>query len=216
MKLLDGTRLYVFRDMKGLTFWTCLFIGARLVGVGLFVLSLACQLISEHIVNIASPDPSDAFECIAVVVMVFYYVTYIVSGIVSLVWIYGAARNALAMKPGMDFTAWGAVAWFFVPIANLFMPYQTLKLMWMASGGKVLANTEPRQVQGWWVFTIIGNIMLGIVGRLPRDTFSGPTILIATIAGLAFISAGTWLFLKLVRAIQALQLGADTRVAEAF
>lgn len=216
MGLLDGAKRYAYRDMKGLTFWTCLFIIGRLVGVSLYVLSLACQLISGHILDLAGPDTTDPFDALAILAMIIYYVTYLVSGITSLVWIYGAARNALAMKPGMDFTPWGAVAWFFVPIANLFKPYQTLKLMWIASGGKVVANTEPRQVQGWWVFSIIGNIVLGVVGRLSNAISGGPVIIIATIAGLGLIAVGTWLFLKLVRAIQALQQGADTRVADAF
>ena len=207
---------YIYSDMKSMTFWASLFIVLRLVGIGVYLLSLTAQVISGHVVDLTGNGPVEPFTQLAAIATVSYYASYLVSGIFSLIWIHGAARNALAIRPGTGFTPWGAVAWFFVPIANLFKPYQIMKMIWSASGGKMVAGNEPRQVQGWWVFTILGNIVLAVGGRLFGVVSGTSATLIVIIVGLGLIFAGTWLFLKLVRELYALQRGADTRVADTF
>jgi hypothetical protein len=60
--------------------------------------------------------------------LVFYYIFFAVSVVAVCVWFYRANQNIgmaglknVEQSPGM------AVGWFFVPIANLFMPFNTLK-----------------------------------------------------------------------------------------
>jgi hypothetical protein len=53
-----------------------------------------------------------------------------------------ANRNARALgATGMRFTPGWCVGWYFVPIMNLFRPYQAMKEIWMAS---VPSDATPR------------------------------------------------------------------------
>ncbi len=206
-----ATKTYRFEAMKGLTFWTLLFVAVRMVAMALYGLTLATVAASSLV------DFSDLnLSLVYTPIYALYLATYTGSGIVSLIWIYGAARNALAMAPSLTFTPWGAVGWFFVPIVNLYKPYQIMKAVWLASGGPNPGGGEPRPVQAWWVFTIIGNIVFGVGSRLSQGEADAIGSRLVAIAGLGLIFVGTGLFFKLVRAVHALQLGGDTRAADAF
>lgn len=77
---------------------------------------------------------------------------WLVCAIVVLRWIHRANVNAralgardLAASPGMS------VGWFFVPIANLWMPFQAMRQLWKASakpGDREAADTSA--LLGWW------------------------------------------------------------------
>jgi hypothetical protein len=59
---------------------------------------------------------------------------FIVTGIVFLVWIHRANRNARALgAEGMQFTPGWSVGWFFVPIMSLWKPFQVMREIWQAS-----------------------------------------------------------------------------------
>ena len=59
--------------------------------------------------------------------------TFLISGILSLVFIYQANRNARRLGADLDTSAAWAVGSFFVPFVNLWVPYQALKEIWQAS-----------------------------------------------------------------------------------
>ena len=67
-------------------------------------------------------------------------------------WIYVTNANAHAFGTGeMSISPGWAVGWFFVPIANLFKPYQGVKETWQVShnfGGMVEEAQSP--IVGWW------------------------------------------------------------------
>jgi len=70
------------------------------------------------------------------------------------IWIPRANRNARALgATGMRFTPGWSVGWYFIPIMNLFRPYQAMKEIWVAS---VPSDATPRQrragspLLGWW------------------------------------------------------------------
>ena len=81
-------------------------------------------------------------------------------------WIYLACRNALAMgAQGMTVSPGWAVGFYFVPIANLILPFQSMREIWKASSNP--ADWElikpPARIALWWTFWIISNIA-GTIG----------------------------------------------------
>jgi Domain of unknown function (DUF4328) len=89
------------------------------------------------------------------------------------VWIHRANRNARALGArGMEFTPGWAAGWFFVPIANLFKPYEAMREIYQASDpGRdedddvaVLSwhwskQPAPAQMKLWWGTLILMNLL---------------------------------------------------------
>jgi hypothetical protein len=76
----------------------------------------------------------------------------------------GQANLHVAGRSGLDHKPWGAVGWWLVPIANLWMPFKTMRELWKASepiedpGAWARVVTWP--VLGWWwALWIMGNLL---------------------------------------------------------
>lgn len=72
--------------------------------------------------------------------------------------IHRTAKN-LQQKYGreMRFTPGWSIGYFFIPILNLFRPYQAVKDIWETSSSK--ADNEDALVGVWWAFWILSNIL---------------------------------------------------------
>ncbi len=86
---------------------------------------------------------------------------FVVTTIALLLWLYRAYRNAqLVGSRATRFTAGWAVGWWFVPIVNLFRPYEILRELWdrsYAGNGAVGAQAAPgRDVVSWWWLAWVG------------------------------------------------------------
>lgn len=210
---------YVFRSMKTMTFWTLLLIGTRLGGLALYWLCYIAMIVTGKIVDFDAPGDTLANDSLTIatgLAGLVYLATYIVSGIVTLFWLYGAARNAKAIRPSIEFTPGWAVGWYFVPVANLFKPYEVLRDIWIAGKGKVngvYPKGTPRLVI-WWLCNIGGGLLTGIASRMGADMAQFPAILSAIGLPLLFISTGT--YFSLVREIHRGQLRNDTRIVDQF
>ena len=81
-------------------------------------------------------------------------------------WIYRANSNARALgAKEMAFTPGGAVGWYFVPIANLWKPYQAMREIWKASTGPLGWQRRPVSalLPCWWLLAIVGPSTAGWV-----------------------------------------------------
>ena len=77
------------------------------------------------------------------------FAVYLILMVTFLVWIFRANKNLGALTPEpMTFSPGWAVGWYFVPILNLYQPYQAMKEIWGRSHG----DEEPLEatVQWWW------------------------------------------------------------------
>jgi len=89
-------------------------------------------------------------------------------GVLFLVWIYLANKNVRALGArGMEHTPGWCVGWFFVPIANLYMPYQAIREVYQASDPEADALSWPSsrvssEIGQWWSLVILCGV-LGIV-----------------------------------------------------
>ena len=68
------------------------------------------------------------------------------------VWQHHAQYNATLLAAGpLKYTPAWAVIWWFIPIANLFMPFLTVRELWRAShGGAAWRAIKTWPVIGWW------------------------------------------------------------------
>lgn len=92
----------------------------------------------------------------------------IVTIILFTMWIYRASFNARALGArNMKFTPGWAVGCYFVPILNLWAPYQAMKEIWKVSKNPPSWENEERGVilPWWWFFFIIYSMLRNISFR---------------------------------------------------
>ncbi|QMV01164.1 DUF4328 domain-containing protein [Devosia sp. D6-9] len=89
----------------------------------------------------------------------------IIVGILFLMWVYRVARNAhaLAVKP-MRFTPGSAVWWYFVPVFNIFRPYQAFFEVWSVSADPdaPYRNRRSDALALWWFLWLVSNALLTV------------------------------------------------------
>lgn len=91
-------------------------------------------------------------------------------------WIYRANSNARALGAReMAFTPGGAVGWYFVPIANLWKPYQAMREIWKASAGPLGWQRRPVSalLPCWWLLALVGPLTAGWVTWAARTGVAG-------------------------------------------
>lgn len=124
-------------------------------------------------------------------VAIIHLVVYIALVVAFLLWLHRSAKNlpALGNPPSrVEFTPGWAVGWFFVPLANLFMPYKAVREVWEKSDPAIktevdLAFTPAASTPlllGWWVSWIAMNVMGRATSRLGRDAATIETMVWAT------------------------------------
>lgn len=158
-----------FIDPSGLAKWTRTFLYLILaVDIALFVSAIMeYQLLTSYRDGAFDANPAE-FDLLAEsndlrqsAVGIAYLVVFIATVVLFAKFIYRASYNLRSFgAQGLRFTPGWAVGWYFIPIANLWKPYQAMKEVWNASvdpvnwesmGGNSLLN-------GWWFFWIVAGI----------------------------------------------------------
>jgi hypothetical protein len=87
-------------------------------------------------------------------------------------WIYLTNANAHVFSDEMTIRPGWAVGWFFVPIANLFMPYQGVKETWRESheAAGQFESEETLLLPWWWGLWIVTNILANLTFTLGAAT----------------------------------------------
>ena len=97
-------------------------------------------------------------------VALVFLLVYLLTAIFFLKWIYRANKNLQLLGDGrMEFSATAAVVWYFVPIANLFKPYQAMRDIWKKA--HQAWHADSRLLPGWWTLWIISILIGQIVAR---------------------------------------------------
>jgi hypothetical protein len=105
---------------------------------------------------------------------------FVALAVAFLMWLHRASKNLRALgNPGqrIEFTPGWAVGWFFIPFANLVMPYKAVREVWEKSDPNVRTGDDfmfarPSSAPlllGWWVTFIASNVAGNISGRLIAD-----------------------------------------------
>lgn len=96
---------------------------------------------------------------------------FIVSAILIMRWIYNANRNVRALgATGMAITPGWSVGWYFVPFANLVMPYRAMSELWRASASPSRWNKEeaPPLLPWWWFSLLVSEWLAQAAFRYSR------------------------------------------------
>ncbi|MDQ2076382.1 DUF4328 domain-containing protein [Marinimicrobium sp. ABcell2] len=160
-----------FKDPTHLTNWTLCLLYALVVAAVIALISgmLEYQLLSDfqegvyasQELAIAAGEASDARQRLVAIVQL---AIFIVAGVLTLMWIYRANYNARQLgASGMEFTPGWSIGWYFIPLANLWMPYQAMREIWKASRNPQdwRGATVSPLLPWWWFFWIA----LGVLGH---------------------------------------------------
>jgi hypothetical protein len=152
---------------------------------------------------------------VALVVLVVFLATVVA----WLMWQHRSQANLHAAGvPRLGFTPGWAVGWWFVPIANLWKPFQSVRELHEAStGDPAWTPRAPARLAWWWAGYLTFNILDGIAGRLFADESpSLEPLLIGdrfSIAGDAVSIVTAVLAIRIVRMVVERQRGLAARVA---
>lgn len=165
-----------FRDPRRLTQWLqWLVIGYILVCVA-SALSEAAQLQLLYAMRDGS-FPSEAEmtsaaeandlrqQAVGIVTFIIVIGTFVLFG----VWIHRTDSNVHALgATGLRFTPGWAVGWYFVPVANLWKPYQAMSEIWRASKNPAGWQSESAGglLRWWWFWWLVSTFGDNISMRL--------------------------------------------------
>ena len=96
--------------------------------------------------------------------------------VLFLIWKYGVSTSLRRMGvSGMAFSPHECIGWYFVPIAQLFKPYQVMKELWSAADSRSVDHWRDGRfgwVNAWWAMFAVGLPVVFLarlgIGRLYR------------------------------------------------
>jgi hypothetical protein len=131
------------------------------VGSGLAEVGLVSRAMNGAFITEAEATANDARQGLIGIVQMLLFVGTVVA---FLVWLHRSHRNLQALHARyLRFSPGWAVGYFFIPILNLFRPYQAVKETWKASDPTALQPTAWQGSRGssvlrwWWAFWLIMN-----------------------------------------------------------
>ena len=219
-------RVYEFRDPESLVKWTRWSVYAQ---VAVAFAAIAAGYL-EHDIFVALRDGAfqsreEALEAARVsdmrqqVVSVVHVVVTVVSGILILRWVHRANWNVRAMGESLRFTPGWAVGWFFVPVMNIWRPYQVVKEIWVASFRAIaMQGSAASGIVGLWWFLWLVYCTLGNVSfRVSMNAKDIPGLISANVLDLAVNLSAVPLcvvFLAMMGRIQEMQAAGVPGVPE--
>jgi Domain of unknown function (DUF4328) len=196
------------------------------LGIALAAVSLGSQLLELQLLNemkaggSVAPGAADGNDLRQQVVAVLRLVNLVVVVVLFCIWIYRASYNARQLgATDMRFSPGWAVGWYFIPIANLWKPYQAMCEIWQASANPAHWQQQPRGpiLPLWWTFFLLSNFLGNASFRLSLRANTLPDLVLAGIvqgANDVVDIASTAIALVLVGQIFRMQMA--RRAADAF
>jgi hypothetical protein len=141
-------------------------------------------------------------------------IVFLVCGFLCLKWIYRVSLNAHSMASDMKTTPGWGVGWFFVPIGNLWKPFQAVRETWQVSaagGPGWQSQPAPNMLGWWWLAWIVANILGNIAFRLQMGATSTGAVAISSGLSVAQDIANVpldVLFIFIVQRLTAMQIEA--------
>lgn len=168
----DPAELELFRSAHVRANWVVALLAATVVidviavGSGLAEVGLLDRAIDGAFITEAEATANDVRQGLIGLVQIVLFVGTVVA---FLMWLHRARRNLPALHArDLRFSPGWAVGYFFIPILNLFRPYQAVKETWKASDPTTLHPTAWKDSRGssvlrwWWAFWLIMN-WLGMI-----------------------------------------------------
>jgi hypothetical protein len=99
-------------------------------------------------------------------------ISFLISGVVYLTWLYRAINNARSFHPrNITFTPVWSIAWYFIPIVCLYAPYQDMQMLWKSSQNPHHWEEDQSSslIKWWWFFWLGSNIILLVAQNLQKN-----------------------------------------------
>lgn len=168
-------KLSQFKDPSRLTKWTNLSLYCLIVISIISLISsyIEYQLLSDFSRGIytsqtVAETKAQANDLRQTVIAMIEGLVFLISGILILIWIYRANFNADKLGSFMFFTPRWSIGWYFIPIANLWKPYQAMDEIWQSSinpsNRSTLSNSKI--LRWWWFLWLAWNFIANISFRL--------------------------------------------------
>lgn len=192
-------------------------LGLAVVGVGSnalelqFLQKLDTGAFASEQDMMAAADANDQRQLI---VFVPYAVVAILAFIFVGRWIYFSSKNLRAFGAiGLTIRPGWAVGWYFVPIANLWKPYQAMKEIWQASSDPLdwTRQETPGLMPVWWLLWLVSTVADQGASRLTSNAETIADFQLAasiSIASGALYAAACMLLVMLMNRITRLQIDA--------
>lgn len=117
-------------------------------------------LLADPVSLIGEPGRLQFLETFWMIVGSLHLIGFVVSVILFLVWHHRVRDQLKLVNPaGVTYSPGWALAWWFVPIANLFKPFMVVRETWHASNGHLASEhrAAPLWLMAWWLTVLIGN-----------------------------------------------------------
>jgi hypothetical protein len=147
------------------------------------------------------------------------FLGFIVAAILVLRWIYRVNKNARLLAPDKPMSPGWAVGWFFVPIMNLWKPFQGMNQSWRIATNPSAWKTVPTPpvLRWWWGLWLLGNFLGNISFRIASGGKTAGAIMgsdVVDIFGGGALFGTTLVLIRIVRELTARQ--AATLAKQAF
>ena len=196
-----------FKDPTSLTRWTMVFLCT----------AVAATLAEAGYEVFAYTSLANTGEAVAVIHWWMARLPIVLTGLISAVlvskWTYRANHNARALgASSLVFSPRASVGWYFVPIANLWKPYQAMREIWQASVSPSSWKRQqiPLLLPWWWGLWVLGFNVGGFATWLTRRSMAGSPEGIAehigTLVSQGFAIPAGVLLLTIVTRIHAMQM----------
>ena len=159
--------------------------------LGISILSLAAQTWRYILLNNALPDIRNAdmemiraSDMLIIVVMLAFWVIFILAIVFFIMWFRRAYYNLhqLSWHNARYTEGWAAGSWF-VPIINLWWPYQIMVDIWKGTQNALrqrLGEPQSTAIIGWWwglhLILRFAELMTGVFSPPPNDAGSMLTV----------------------------------------
>jgi hypothetical protein len=220
------TKTYVARDPRALGQTVVLWLYIRLASTAFNIVANVIQLRGlsrvppDAPVSMSETLPGlETADLISGLSGLMLLATMLVSGFLTLKWIYRVTMNSHTLASGVRVSPPWAIGWYFVPFANLYKPFQALHDAWAVSLSPQSWRTQdtPAVLRWWWGLWLATSMLDNASFRLQLRTHDAATALFG--AGVDLVSDILWIALclvliRIVRRLSARQ--ADTLSTTAF
>lgn len=183
---------------------------AQVLAGGVAAVFAAVAVVQIVMISVAQRAPSfgallvrvDPLLDLEAIGLVLGLALLVASGIVNLVLLYRLAANGAKLIPSaVEHKSHWAVTGWFVPIMNLFRPYQMVKQIWRSSASADKGSPQtplPELTKLWFGLLIAANIADRLVpgppgaGEYTVDRFLGTAVMAAIANGVLVAAGVTW------------------------
>ena len=171
------------------------------LGIYCFVLFwiMIVHLAMQNNVWKSSPQEIQAILRAHSVLAAVYWATFIPVVVAFLTWLHRASSNLRYLGVEQKYSPRAGAVWWFVPIANLWMPYRVVREVWHGSR-RYPERTHPLFTLWWWLWCIGGFLSLNILrgNVLPLTSPPSPAVLFVAVLPHLLLLATTCFLYQIV------------------